>query len=312
MSPPRLNIALVIAILAVVSLLPRPVLRTVTYLNRPVMFLLSPVRQTAWSAIVWLAGRPPKVPGERTTVDADTWNAMLRELNQTKQQVADLQTLVRDLSRGVELNPNLPVRQIAAPVIGFGTDINGGLLTVRAGTRDGVDENAVVVVRGVYLVGLVLRAEPRTSIVVPITDPAFSSMFHGQRKFLGAVMLDEQHAGPTWKLDSIENGRMIGRVFYDNDSDENSAPLTGSSDRPPILPDMLIRLRDPAWPASAQMLVVGIIERVEPGSNNRPIVTVRPLQDLAHVGEVLIRVPDPEEKSTPPPKAPANKEKPHR
>jgi hypothetical protein len=324
MPPPRLNIALAVAILAILSLMPRPALRTITYFNRPVTFLLAPVQQTAHQLMVWLAGPPRPIPGERTTIDADTWNATLQELNQTRQQVEDLRTLVRDMSRGVELNPNLPVRQIAAPVIGFGTDLNGGLLTVRAGKRDGVDSNSVVVVRGVYLVGLVLRAEDRTSTVVPITEPAFATMFRGQKKFLGAVMLDEQHAGPTWKLDSISNGRMIGRVFYDSDPDSGTmgAAAGGSSaERTPITPDMLIRLRDPAWPASAQMLVIGRVERVDPGSNNRPIVTVRPLHDLSHIGEVLVRVPDPAAAPTPSPapapaptptKPPSKPEKPKR
>jgi hypothetical protein len=214
------------------------------------------------------------------------------------------------------------VRQIAAPVIGFGTDLNGGLLTVRAGSRDGVEANAVVVVRGVYLLGMVLRAEERTSTVMPITEPSFSTMFKGQKKFLGAVMLDEQHAGPTWKLDTISAGSMVGRVFYDNDPDvgpPGSPGSTGSTaDRAPILPDMLVRLRDPAWPSSAQMLVIGRIERVDPGSNNRPIVTVRPLQDLGHVSEVLIRVPDsagaPSQPQAAPPaaKPPGKPEKPRK
>ncbi len=305
MSLPRFNIGLAILILAVLALMPRPALRTLTYFNAPVNLLLAPVQQSARAGIVWLAGPRKVVTGEKTTVGIDEWNEMLRELNQTKQQVDDLRVQVRDLSRGVELNPNLPMRQVAAPVIGFGTDLNGGLLTVRAGRHDGVDANSVVVVRGVYLLGLVLRADERTSTVVPITDPSFSTMFKGQKKFLGAVMLDEQHPGPTWKLDSISNGGMIGRVFYDNDPEVGplGTPITsgGSADRAPIVPDMLVRLRDPAWPSSAQMLVIGRVERVDPGSNNRPIVTVRPLQDLAHIGEVLIRIPDP---SAPPAVAP--------
>lgn len=302
----RPSLPLAIFIIAILALLPRPALRTLSYFNRPVTVLLAPVRHTARNLMVWLAGPPRPAVGERTTIDPDSWNTMLRELNQTKQQVQDLQDLVRNLSRGLELNPNLPVRQVAAPVIGFGTDLNGGLLTVRAGKNDGVDANSVVVVRGVYLVGLVLRAEDRTSTVVPITEPSFSTMFKGQKKFLGAVMLDEQHAGPTWKLDSISGGRMIGRVFYDNDPEVGSTGGTSTASRAPIVPDMLIRLRDPAWPVSAQMLVIGRVERVDPGSNNRPIVTVAPLQDLSHIGEVLIRVPDP----TAPASQPPSKEKP--
>ena len=88
----------------------------------------------------------------------------------SREEAEALRTLVRDLSRGMELNPSLAVRQIAAPVIGYGSDLSGGLLTVRAGRKDGVEPNSVVVVRGVYLVGRVQRVRQQQQRVGQVGD----------------------------------------------------------------------------------------------------------------------------------------------
>lgn len=263
-----------------------------TVLHDPLTFLLAPIQEPVRRLTVWLSGPARDARTAAPTIDPDSWNEMLRQLNQSRQEVDDLRALVRDLSRGVELNPELLVKQIAAPVIGFGSDLSGGLVTVRAGKREGVEANAVVVVRGVYLVGRVLRADERTCAIVPITEPSFPKMFRNQ-KFSGVIMLDEQRRGPRWQLDSISDGKLVGKV-YDVEPGAEPAPTTAgaNAERPEIIPGMLVRLSDDMWPISAQMLEIGRVERVEPGSFGRLIVTIRPEQDLSHIGEVMIRVPE--------------------
>lgn len=293
MSSPRTTLILAALILGVLALLPRPYLRGVTHLNRPVMFLLAPVQQPSRTLIVWL-----QTPSRNSGLDAAPVpdpDALAREIDrlrhellQSKQEADDLRNLVRDLSRAVQHNPTLAVRMIPAPVIGFGSDLSGGLLTVRAGRREGVETNAVVVVRGVYLVGRVTRTDERTCAVLPINDPAFAKSGGGAAggrnlKFSGVIMLDEQTRGPTWNLDSIQDGQLIGKVYFDKD------PVPGA-DRPAIKQDMLVRLRDDSWPPSAQMLVIGRIVKIEAGSHDRPIVTIEPVQDVSRVSEVMIRV----------------------
>ncbi len=292
MPSPRANLAFALILAALLALLPRPGLRFVTYFHGPASFLLTPVQQPAHMLAVWLAGteRLANAAGAPTDVarlEANLQEARL-ELLQSRGEADNLRTLVRDLSRGMELNPTLSVKQITAPVIGFGSDLSGGLISVRAGKQEGVDTNAVVVVKGVYLVGRVQKVDERTCSVLPITDPAFARMFKSQ-KFSGVIMLDDQRRGPAWQLESIEDGKLIGKVWETKASD---AAAGAAGERPTILPDMLVRLADDKWPASAQMLVIGRIERVEPIANDRLVVTIRPLQDIAHVSEVMIRVAD--------------------
>jgi hypothetical protein len=290
MASSRTPIALALAATCVLALLPRPALRPVTALNAPLTFLLAPIQEPPRHLSVWLRGASKESSSATPEIDPVKWNSMIRDLLAAQQATDDLRALVKDLSRGVELNPELFVRQIAAPVIGFGTDLSGGLVTVRAGRREGVEANAVVVVRGVYLVGRVLRADERTCAIVPITEPSFPKMFKNQ-KFSGVIMLDEQRRGPRWQLASISDGKLVGKV-YDIDSDAESATPESPGDRPEIKVGMLVRLRDEMWPASAQMLEIGRVERVDPGSHGRLIVTIRPEHDLSHIGEVMIRVPE--------------------
>ena len=58
---------------------------------------------------------------------------------------------------------------------------------------------------------------------------------------------------------------------------------------------MVVRLQDPNWPASAQMLIIGKIVRVEPKPTEplRQVITVRPVYDLSRLGEVVVRIPEP-------------------
>lgn len=280
----RANLALAATAAGALALLPRPVLPLVASFNPPTTFLLAPVRGPARSVMVWLRGPATGGPGPDDPRAAelerqrDEYRTLCLQLRQERE---DLLKVVRDLSRGIELNPSISVKQILAPVIGFGTDISGGLMTVRAGTAEGVEPNAVVVVRGVQLVGRVQKTDSRTCAVLPITDPAFAKI-NAREKFSGVVMLDDQKRGPRWLLDTIENGRLIGKVYFD--------AVAPGEERPKIAGDMLVLLQDPRWPASAQMLTIGRITGVQAGANDRPVITIEPTQDVAHSSEVFIRI----------------------
>lgn len=287
MPSPRANLALAITAVCGLALLPRPLLPLVSAFNTPGTFLLAPVQWPVRTLMVWLRGPKANSPVAGLSPELDR---VLTDLDQAKFELAQakveterLRELVRDLSRGAQLNPSLNPIQIRASVIGFGSDLTGGLLTVRPESMAGVEPNAVVVVRGVQLVGRVQKVDVRTCTVLPITDPAFPKMYRGE-KFKGVVMLDDQKRGPTWKLDAIENGRLVGRIYFD-------APVPGE-DRPTIANDMLVRLFDESWPDSAQMLTIGRVVQVETGANERPIITVEPFQDISRVSEVMIRVAD--------------------
>src|SRR5262249_53195607 len=57
-------------------------------------------------------------------------------------------------------------------------------------------------------------------------------------------------------------------------------------------PGMVVRLVDPAWPASAQMLIIGTVDRIEaaPDSPLRQVVIVKPVYSLDRWSEVMIRI----------------------
>lgn len=73
-------------------------------------------------------------------------------------------------------------------------------------------------------------------------------------------------------------------------------PTAGRPSPPKPEPGMVVRLLDAsegAWPRSARMLVVGVVEMVEPNPDQplRPLVTVRPTVQLRRLSEVVLRIP---------------------
>ena len=62
-----------------------------------------------------------------------------------------------------------------------------------------------------------------------------------------------------------------------------------------LQPGVEVVLDDPAWPESAQMFTIGIVERVEQDENQplRSVIVVRPRDglELRRVREVVLRVP---------------------
>lgn len=284
----RPGFGLVVLALVVLSLLPSGWIGWAGYLNSPLVFLFAPVQRPLRSLVVWLKPpEPARGPDDPmiTSLQSerdDYW----RRLLQAQQEVVDLRTLIKDLSRGIELNPNLPVRQIMAPVIGSGPDLSGGLITVQAGKREGVQIGNVVTVRGVHLVGRIRKVDNRTSAVMPITYQAGSKVSEYIR---GVIMLADEKVGPVCELAATGKGTLVGAI-----ADE---PDAVSGRRAEITPGMTVRLVEESWPQSSRMLVIGVVERVEPLPQQplRRMVTVRPVYDIERWSEVMIRIPTTDE-----------------
>lgn len=284
----RTSLTLAILLVVVLALLPRPVITWLTHLYGPTTVLLAPLQQPARSLVVWFRG-----PGLAVRADESPEMQVLREqrdqyaleIKQLRQQVEDFRVLTRDLSRGFDLNPSLAVKQMTVPVIGFGADTSGGLLTVRAGRRDGVSVSNVVAIRGVHLLGRVVRVDERSCSVLPITR-----MSKGEAVG-GVVMLSDETLGPRVLLKTVDgtSGVLRGLVEYLADPSGVAPPVT-------ITPGMIVRLQDAdtRWPQSAQMLIIGQIEKTEPSPDMplRTVVTVRPVHEIERASEVMIRIPD--------------------
>lgn len=291
----RTSLTLAILLVVVVAFLPRPLISWLTHLHGPATVLLAPLQQPARSLVVWFRG-PGGAGGPGVRLDESPEEKVLREqrdqyaleVKQLRQQVEEFRVLIKDLSRGFDLNPSLAVKQMTVPVIGFGADTSGGLLAVRAGRRDGVSVSNVVAIRGVHLLGRVVRVDERTCAVLPITRMSRGDAIGG------VVMLSDETLGPTVVLKTVDGmgGVLRGLVEYLADPSGVAPPVA-------ITPDMIVRLRDSdgRWPQSSQMLIIGKIEKAEPSPEipTRTVITVRPLHDIERASEVMIRVPDAEE-----------------
>lgn len=222
-------------------------------------------------------------------------------LRRSEQRERELERLVEQLQQGRLLNPFAGVNQLDAPVIGLHANLSTSLLKVLAGTRAGVVRGAVAVFDGVNVVGRVVDTDERLCRVLPVTDRQAG-------RLRGVVLTAERltpesdplgrrvRAGPG-------EGQRLSVILEPN----GRGVLTGSVEYPPIRPGetledrarreqvvepgMLVRLSDPSWPRSAQMLVLGVIERAERLDNDRRRVTVRPLAELERLSEVSLRLP---------------------
>lgn len=275
---PAFLLTVLVALLVLLSFLPARAIGWARALASPVEMLVAPARHPLRSLAVWIA------PAERVAPSSDP---AVRELETQRQELLHLslqlqeennllRRQISDLSRGLDLNPSLAVRQYTAPVIGGTADRSSATLTVRAGAREGVERNAVAVIRGVHLVGRVTRVDDRLAYVLPITDAS-------AKPIKGVIMLSDRERGPTCLLEPTGRGQLRGRVED-----------TGGGGPPPALePGMVVRLLDPdVWPASAQMLIVGRVISVEPLPQQplRRMITVEPEFRIDRASTVTLRL----------------------
>lgn len=277
----RRLLILAIGALLVLGLMPVRYLGLAGELADKVNWVLAPISHPLYRLSRWLQRSGPARPEPPELAHAleerDRFQALyLREREENER----LRRQIRDLQRGIELNPALPVRQLAAQVIRRQSDLSSGLLVVRRGTAQGVHQNTVAVVGGVDLVGRVERAGRNTSALLPITA-------RGAPPIRGRIMIREPDLYALCELRPVEGGALEGLVSEPED------PRTGRV--VPVERGQVVRLDDPTWPENAQMLVVGLVERVHSAEDQilRKIVTVRPRVDPMRISEVVLRITEP-------------------
>lgn len=289
---------------AVMSIAPARLIAWTAWLAAPVELLVAPVQQPLRSVVLWLT-RPTTGPEAADPVLAelerqrDIWH---RRYLAERESNNILRERLADAERSRSLNPGVSVRLITAPVIGESRAAGGRHLRVRAGTSEGISTTSVAVIRGVNLVGRVRETLPRTSLILPITERAAGQI-------QGVVMLDDNTIGPTVLLEPTGDGSLAGRVgeFRETiaiaprqDQPDSTQPNTTARTTSDQLVGSLVRLSDASWPESAQMLVIGRIERAGPMPDQplRTVVTVTPLFRLDRAAEVTLRCPDLDENQT--------------
>ncbi|MFG0259250.1 MAG: rod shape-determining protein MreC [Phycisphaerales bacterium JB041] len=265
-----------LVLLAVISFLPYRWLRPNVWIGDLIVLVSAPVAQPLRAIGGWLA------PARSGSAEPAEIAALSRQVEEYKtlylraqSRNDDLLKQMEQLRLMIELNPSVSTRLLYAPVIGAGSDSANAQLLIRAGSRQGVHVNDVVAVEGVQLFGSVIDAAHRTSWIRPITA-------RSQGYIQGLVMIEDGR-GVTCSLQPVGDGTLRGDAAYDpQDPDAATRIAVGQ----------VVRLDDGEWPASAQMLVLGMVEAVEPAPDSplRPVVIVRPTVALDRVTEVIVRV----------------------
>lgn len=273
------TLALVVCVMLILALLPARYSGWVRWIGGLFETVLTPISHPLSGVSRWLSssGGPDVVPEvqRELTEERDRFQTLFL---QQRDENARLRDLITELQRGMKLNPDLPVTQLAAPVVGVSSDLASAVMRVRAGSSDGVDKSAVVAAAGLQLLGKVIEVSNRQCQVQPITSRASGGL-------IGVVMFDDERPGATCRLSPTGDGSLKGDVGESADKKpgwELSVKIGAT-----------VRLSDTErWPKNAQYLVVGTIERVEPNPAMplRPTIVVRPSLRLERVSEVILRL----------------------
>ncbi|USO00143.1 MAG: hypothetical protein H6810_05635 [Phycisphaeraceae bacterium] len=280
----RYSLPATVTLLVVTALMPVRYLDWVGWFGGLAATVFTPISDPMVWVARWLApaSRVHEDDDRIVTLEHDR-DELKRRLLVARQRVDELEEQLADLEAGSRRAPDVAVLQLTRPVVGASSDPSSGLLRVKAGRRDGITAHSTITtVRGVQLHGQVVSVDRLECIVMPITEPE-SGLLRGR------VLLDG--AGETSLLCQLAPtgmGTFRGDVEYPD-------PKPGEAKPPELEPGMEVVLDDPAWPESAQMFTIGLIERVEPDKEQplRSNIVVRPRDglDLRRVREVILRVP---------------------
>ena len=292
--------ALAIAVLFLLTILPSRYSMWTNWFGNVADFVLAPI-QWPLNLVVGVFKRSGEGANSRDPVIAalererdkykDAYYRTLGELDQSRTQMAAM-------TRGMQLNNQLPFKLLPAPVIGSVFDGASQLLRIRAGAKNGVTEGSVVAVEGVDLLGRIPigGVADRISKVLPIIDrgarPISVLIFPGE--MAEDLASDPAAAAAQLPVPNLDPGSAIAAQLTPTGLATLSGPVEAPRMRADYTPPrpavgMLVRLRDLRWPASAQMLIVGRITMIDTQSNGRQIITVTPRYVLP-VADVLVRV----------------------
>lgn len=249
----------------------------VTALGGLTQTLVAPVSGPVTHLVRWIAPAAPPRPSDEHYASLEQENQQLRtqvfahaqENQRLRDQLAQLRVVVPSGNATVDFLPT--------QVVGASSDLAGQAVVLRAGSRDGVQVGDVVTTDFVQVLGRVASVTTRTCTVLPITaDKA--------EDFEAVVMTTPSTL--RCRLAPIGGGLLRG------DLEDKRDAKTGAAQEPKVGDE--VRLSDPTrWPASAQMLVIGTVQAVEPSPKQplRKVVVVRPtVPDLSKVAEAVLRV----------------------
>lgn len=286
----RTTLAACAAIAGLMAVLPTRLTWWTRDLSAPVQIVALPVSWLVKQAALAAGGGGGGSGSQNTAANARLAQDLeaLRTRNlQLAAENDDLIEQVRQLQRGITLNSNQDVARVVASVVSGEATGGSSLLMARTaglvgadGQKVVVEAGAVAVTDGVNLVGRVIGVRNVVADIRPINDP-------GPNVLRGAIFPLESDASADHasvslgtQLSGISGGRLRGSIYV--------LKLPDGQTEPVVTPGMVVRLSDPGWPRSAQMLVIGFVESVERADNGRPIVIVRPAFDPQRLETVTL------------------------
>lgn len=273
----RWSMPITVGVLIILAFLPARMLKWTDWFSAQVQVAIVPITHPLTIVVdkIVPASISDPAANERERALLNELERMKVELLQTREENTRLISLVDQYSRGAALTPDLQVKQATRPRVG---NLAGDILQIRTGNIDGLVQGTVVVYEATQLVGRVSRVNPKTALVLPITAP-------GAQRITGTILLNSEGTKRIGcLLEPTGNGTLRGDVA--RPSLEESLRIEVGQE---------VRLLDSQWPTSAQMLLIGTIERVEsdPEQPLRSQIVVRPtFGDLRRVPEVTLRIPD--------------------
>jgi hypothetical protein len=271
--------------LGVSSVLPARWLGWAGWFGTLAQTLAAPISHPVARVVRW-AG-PPAALDDDGSEGARVWRRRAEEFETLYLRERAFRERLEEQLQVLQLNAasvgRLDVRLLAAPVIGGSSDLSSGLLALRVERDRGITPGTTIaVVEGVQLLGRVDSVRGWVPMVRPITDRAA-----GRIEALVVLGDPRDPARLLCSLTPAGDGTLSGPV-----ADPSALPAGVSLEA-----GQVVRLADPSWPASAQQLVIGFIERIEPNPEQplRRMIVVRPAVDLARVSEVVLRIPVTEE-----------------
>jgi len=279
-----------VLLLSILSLLPLPFLGWVRSFHNFHTLITAPISSPISNVSRWaLPAKSEAISDEAVAAFEERIESLDAALKRTLIENQRLRAEMNDLRVSRLLNPGVSFDILTASVIGTASDLSSGILRIKAGSRIGVSTSTVATGPGLQLVGKVTGVSSATCIVVPITARNAGSL-------KARVMFADLFSDPATSLNSADglactlspvgDGTLMGPV--------EDRRLQGSAD--PIRPRIgqLVRLDDPGrWPSSAQMTLVGVVERVEPNPDQplRSLIIVRPRIDrLDRLAELTLRI----------------------
>ncbi len=267
-------LAVATALTVIVALLPTGWLAWTAVLATILRVPVQPMAQGGVHVGQWLRS-PAEIPGESEalrarTEELETTRALL---HRARLQIEGLQEQIEVLQEVQGLWPGVQITPIFARVTRRAPDRAHGPIRINAGSRHGIVAGAIVVYRGGHLIGRVAEGVSRLSSgVVPITDAA-TGFIEGIVLPAGDPVTDVRTT-PHIQLVPDDHGGLVG------DLDRETPMHTGD----------VVRLADPSWPDSAQGLIIGMVDTVEP-KDLQPLlntVTVRPRFKARRVASVTV------------------------